>query len=218
MSRIIPNFIRSRKDSSHSGGTSSDSPASLTPRAQEALGKSETTATQAAQDSPSRPSPLNRFFRHETLPVPTLIPASPKYDRSPSLNVLHQHSDPFQASPINETGKDSRRRSFSTSVVTLSSEPTREASVTPRPTSPDNNERASHGFGGGIPGFRWLFPRALPTPPDISQQGPTLELPPLHQKGEIVCNRYDTLSDRQMRQLEARSDHRPVMGHFSIYL
>jgi hypothetical protein len=37
-------------------------------------------------------------------------------------------------------------------------------------------------------------------------------------KGDIVCLSYRTLDDRGMRRLEGRSDHRPVMGVYAIYV
>ena len=37
-------------------------------------------------------------------------------------------------------------------------------------------------------------------------------------KGDVVCLGYDSLDDRAMRRLEGRSDHRPVIGSFAIYL
>ena len=37
-------------------------------------------------------------------------------------------------------------------------------------------------------------------------------------KGDVVCLGYDSLDDKAMRRLEGRSDHRPVVGSFAIYL
>jgi len=37
-------------------------------------------------------------------------------------------------------------------------------------------------------------------------------------RGEVQCLSYATLSDREMRRLEGRSDHRPVIGQFAVYL
>lgn len=41
---------------------------------------------------------------------------------------------------------------------------------------------------------------------------------PRHRKGDIVCLNYRTLDDRGMRRLEGRSDHRPVIGVYAIYV
>ena len=49
--------------------------------------------------------------------------------------------------------------------------------------------------------------------------GATVVTPPVkRRKGEVVCLEYRTLDDRQMRRLEGRSDHRPVMGSYAVYL
>ncbi|KAJ3972713.1 inositol polyphosphate phosphatase [Lentinula raphanica] len=37
-------------------------------------------------------------------------------------------------------------------------------------------------------------------------------------KGDVACLSYDTLDDRGMRRLEGRSDHRPVIGTYAVYL
>jgi len=37
-------------------------------------------------------------------------------------------------------------------------------------------------------------------------------------KGDVGCLGYGSLDDRAMRRLEGRSDHRPVIGSFAIYL
>jgi hypothetical protein len=41
---------------------------------------------------------------------------------------------------------------------------------------------------------------------------------PRPRKGDVVCLSYRTLDDRGMRQLEGRSDHRPVIGVYAIYV
>ncbi|KAG6828144.1 hypothetical protein H0H92_009030 [Tricholoma furcatifolium] len=37
-------------------------------------------------------------------------------------------------------------------------------------------------------------------------------------RGEVVCLKYHTLDDRQMGRLEGRSDHRPVIGSYAVYI
>ncbi|KAI0249898.1 hypothetical protein BJV78DRAFT_1362618 [Lactifluus subvellereus] len=41
---------------------------------------------------------------------------------------------------------------------------------------------------------------------------------PRPRKGDVVCLSYKTLDDRGMRRLEGRSDHRPVIGVYAIYV
>jgi hypothetical protein len=42
--------------------------------------------------------------------------------------------------------------------------------------------------------------------------------PPPPCKGDVVCISYDTLDDAGMRRLEGRSDHRPVIGSYAVYI
>jgi hypothetical protein len=39
-----------------------------------------------------------------------------------------------------------------------------------------------------------------------------------HRPGDVVCLSYATLDDRGMRRLEGRSDHRPVVGSYAVYV
>ncbi|TFK50038.1 DNase I-like protein [Heliocybe sulcata] len=72
---------------------------------------------------------------------------------------------------------------------------------------------------------KWRFLPFLyrDAPPSHSTQDrpptPTAEpIPPRPRKGDVVCLSYDTLDDRGMRRLEGRSDHRPVIGSYAIYI
>ncbi|KAK7454606.1 hypothetical protein VKT23_011358 [Stygiomarasmius scandens] len=51
---------------------------------------------------------------------------------------------------------------------------------------------------------------------DVVPPTPGRTRPP--RKGEVVCLNYDTLDDRGMRKLEGRSDHRPVIGSYAVFL
>ncbi|KAG6374303.1 hypothetical protein JVT61DRAFT_4325 [Boletus reticuloceps] len=46
----------------------------------------------------------------------------------------------------------------------------------------------------------------------------TLSLAPHPARGEVICLKYSSLDDRGMRLLEGRSDHRPVIGSYAVYL
>lgn len=84
-------------------------------------------------------------------------------------------------------------------------------------------EYSENGRGLGLKRILSLLPAALihshPPPPDTAQtlaiQGPSLRI---YKRGEVRCLGYNTLSDREMRQLEGRSDHRPVVGHYAVYV
>lgn len=86
--------------------------------------------------------------------------------------------------------------------------------------------------GGGAKGIRRILsflpgsfgnlqgtPAATVTPGTgqsiVVPEGPP---PRVWKRGEVQCLDYATLSDREMRRLEGRSDHRPVIGQFAVYL
>lgn len=58
-------------------------------------------------------------------------------------------------------------------------------------------------------------------PPTVEIEEPVtpVETPAIvRRKGDVVCLDYNTLDDRRMRRLEGRSDHRPVLGTFMVYI
>jgi hypothetical protein len=86
--------------------------------------------------------------------------------------------------------------------------------------------------------FNFISRDHAPSPSHVNPATDT-ELPPTpspnHRKGDVVCLSYRTLDDRQMRRLEGehevnsveltdqshpkgRSDHRPVIGSYVIYV
>ncbi|KAJ7178628.1 inositol polyphosphate phosphatase [Mycena crocata] len=73
---------------------------------------------------------------------------------------------------------------------------------------------------------RWrFFPSFLShsSTQSTSSQDPSLSidttLPPRPpRRGEVLCLNYNTLDDRAMRRLEGRSDHRPVIASYAIYI
>ncbi|KAL0954741.1 hypothetical protein HGRIS_003693 [Hohenbuehelia grisea] len=75
---------------------------------------------------------------------------------------------------------------------------------------------------------RWRFLPFLGTR-DSAPTLPTVETPsaqsdavtavePPPRRGDVVCMNYKTLDDKGMRKLEGRSDHRPVIGSYRIYI
>ncbi|KAI1797486.1 DNase I-like protein [Ganoderma leucocontextum] len=55
-------------------------------------------------------------------------------------------------------------------------------------------------------------------PPSLHGPAGSSPPPPLPKRGDITCLMYDTLDDKGMRRLEGRSDHRPVVGSYALYI
>lgn len=86
-------------------------------------------------------------------------------------------------------------------------------------------EPASTPPSTSAPVFRWLLPflykdtahQGVPPPSPPAAIGPPPP-PPLPKRGDVTCLMYDTLDDKGMRRLEGRSDHRPVIGSYALYV
>jgi len=112
------------------------------------------------------------------------------------------------------------RRSVSAALSPPGSAPTNPRSVFGVLMSPLSGNGDS-----GAPS-RWRFlPNFLLSPSHPHHDEPVEEeVEPIrtpvvvHRKGDVVCLDYNTLDDRQMRRLEGRSDHRPVLGTFVVYI
>ena len=86
---------------------------------------------------------------------------------------------------------------------------------TPPPVPPKDSQPTP-------PSSRWrFFPFRKDTLQSLLTQESTVStvnFVPHPLKGEIVCLDYSSLDDRGMRLLEGRSDHRPVIGSYAVYL
>lgn len=93
----------------------------------------------------------------------------------------------------------------------------------PEKSAPDAPQRK-----GSMPGLRRILsllpgsfggghtpPRAPSPAPPLVEYGPPVKV---FKPGEIRCLGYGTLSDREMRELEGRSDHRPIIGRWAVYV
>ncbi|KAH9945499.1 DNase I-like protein [Epithele typhae] len=91
------------------------------------------------------------------------------------------------------------------------------------PDSPVDMRSPPHTISSpSAPVFKWLLPflyrdghQTMGQPSD--QATPSLQAP-VHRRGDVVCLKYDTLDDQGMRKLEGRSDHRPVIGSYAVYI
>ncbi|KAF5367443.1 hypothetical protein D9758_003808 [Tetrapyrgos nigripes] len=154
--------------------------------------------------------PFSRFVYPDATRSPTLLPSDrplsadfvSSTDRPHSEDKLQRSSS--LASKKGPSERHIRRNSTLASSNTENSSST-EATTTNIPSTP-----------------RWRF---LPsffthnsTPSTASDIPSTIPVRPRPRKGEILCLNYDTLDDRGMRRLEGRSDHRPVIGSYAIYI
>ncbi|KAF5327112.1 hypothetical protein D9619_004523 [Psilocybe cf. subviscida] len=81
--------------------------------------------------------------------------------------------------------------------------------------SPLSAERPQSALWRFLPSFFSPTHTQATATPDTA----TLPSPPARPaKGEVKCLTYNTLDDRQMRRLEGRSDHRPVVGTYIVYI
>lgn len=64
----------------------------------------------------------------------------------------------------------------------------------------------------------WRFLPAFLSPTHHQGNMEIKHAPPLPIKGHVICLAYNTLDDRGMRRLEGRSDHRPVIGTYAVYI
>ncbi|KAJ8462988.1 hypothetical protein ONZ51_g10550 [Trametes cubensis] len=92
--------------------------------------------------------------------------------------------------------------------------------------SPLELSTASNTSPSGGPVFRWLLPflyrdgsqQTVAQPSADTMATPRVPPPPPPRRGEVICLGYNTLDDRAMRRLEGRSDHRPVIGSYALYI
>lgn len=140
-----------------------------------------------------------RAWRRASLEQPELISSrlAQAQMKPASVPLLHsQTMPPVLSSPRPSSGHPNRTPELS------------DMQSTPPPASRwfgflpfINRDPTSHSRG----------PTASPTP-DLARSSP----PP--RRGDVVCLSYRSLDDYGMRRLEGRSDHRPVIGSYAIYV
>lgn len=220
--QLVDAFRRPRRESV---GSMALSESHFTPRAE-----SPEPLSTSASESPSSPlsifsSPVNHDGR--------AAEATPKKLRACRS---HDHIPPKQASGTHKLPR--RRVHTSIPAVNTTTSMVRPSSAGERNMRPQADLITStqkDSMSGTVPsqthsGFPWRllsgFRSSVNKEPSshLSVRTPddseTIVSPPkpVHQKGEVVCLGYSTLDDRQMRRLEGRSDHRPVIGSYAVYL
>lgn len=152
------------------------------------------------------------------------------------FSVASSHED--MAATINQTSDEGAHLKRSTSMGSSRSAhrspASRRASLAfDRPAPIADSTVAGPGGGSSTRDFfqshpRWRFlMNAFSSSSSVPGEPPALSTPAppppperevVRHKGDMVCLEYRTLDDRQMRNLEGRSDHRPVIGTYAVYI
>lgn len=82
------------------------------------------------------------------------------------------------------------------------------------PLSADRPQLSTQSIWRFLPAFLSPTHNQTNTLPDVTP----VPLVPIPLKGDVECLSYNTLDDKGMRRLEGRSDHRPVMGAYVVYI
>lgn len=180
----------------------------------------------ASQDSTLSTVPKSSREATPTSPSqPQSIPLSPtEQSRSPPALSHSRSHENLRVRPLSGPARMTKPRSSSrlrriNSLITGDTSAQPGGERPPRRSTEDPNIRRPQSRGG-----MWGFLPALFSP-SSSPAASTVELVPQEpgtprkpRKGEVVCLSYKTLDDQGMRRLGGRSDHRPVMGSFAVYL
>ncbi|KAF8588898.1 DNase I-like protein [Ramaria rubella] len=164
--------------------------------------------------------------------------ASPGLYQSKSLEPLPNSSTDQMLLEVASSSRIGRPRSVSATVSSVGPAPRRSTMpVTSRPPELMLPRRAdsaqpSHDDVDTAPSpiiaaaraapRRWFLNLISREPPSSASLTPDLQSAfngnLRHRKGDVVCLCYRTLDDQQMRRLEGRSDHRPVIGSYAVYV
>ena len=225
---LRPSSLRSRRDSTWSLNHP-ELPQSHTPNSAE----STTTpvlhqprhplATQIPSPTRAKAHPLRRISQVRS--VDSFRRSSSSDERS----LARVHSLETSAPPAGRGVPLRHANTISTVVPTgdgSSASTTLVSSPLQSPSSPDIISPATTSPSPSVPKFRWLLPffyrdgsnqQSTQQPDPVATATPQPEPPP-PRRGDVVCLKYDTLDDRGMRRLEGRSDHRPVIGSYAVYI
>ncbi|KDN50578.1 hypothetical protein RSAG8_01076, partial [Rhizoctonia solani AG-8 WAC10335] len=145
----------------------------------------------------------------------------PHLHASGGPGLIHAVSMEPQPQPNAEPSPIPRPRSFSTSEGREKAHGgTGSGPRTPRQSDGDaDNSLAQPTKDDGF----WRFFKSFNREPTVIVAEPEpepehAEVPPIRRRGDIVCVSYGTLDDREMQRLGGRSDHRPVIGTYTVYI
>lgn len=161
------------------------------------------------------PSASPRRPRPRSTEVTSLVLSQRQVKRSFSSLALSQAQSPTSssASPSTSPPNSAPLTAFAYTPPPASADLSPSASPPARPQIAYAHQRAS-----SVPsppprdrsGWRIPWLNAREQPPAKISGGPLV--------GEVECLAYSALDDRGMRRLEGRSDHRPVIGSYALYI
>lgn len=231
--RFFVSFFRSRK-----GSYSSSACSGISNNGHSPSGDGYFTPSRSAPGSPPPVGRRNsvqcsRFFAPE-ISVPDLVVSGSKentnvanFERAPGVGILRSFS--VDRARSDDKGLPRRQRPSRPWTTPTKSRPLSATPLfmepAPRIISPKDDQAAKNGAS------RWrLLPflrgdssyTTTPVDPGSTSEERTEMTTSfstcMPRKGDVVCLGYDSLDDKAMGRLEGRSDHRPVIGSFGIYL
>ncbi|KAI6155377.1 hypothetical protein BKA82DRAFT_196077 [Pisolithus tinctorius] len=177
-------------------------------------------------DLPTRPSaPVARAQGEHPQPRPFSLnlPKSPRSMRHSRSVEAIDRVDQGLSLPSTQVQESPIRHSVPNGVLTANymDSPNLNAGSPPAHTADEHTEPYLYKDPTPTPpaSTRWrFFPFRRDTSQTVATQATQDNWTPQFARGEVVCLSYDSLDDRGMRRLEARSDHRPVIGSYAVYV
>ncbi|KAJ3867038.1 inositol polyphosphate phosphatase [Lentinula novae-zelandiae] len=162
-------------------------------------------------------APFSRFVYGNSSSLP--FDTSPSEVITPAANQLPSHNE-HGSSKVKRSFSSSSRKQSKTNILERNP---RRASTSAPPVPPDSSPYNAPREHVSTPS-KWRFFPFLYHNSTSSSSTDIISTPPtdisinVPRRGDLVCLSYDTLNDRSMRRLEGRSDHRPVIGSYAVYL
>ncbi len=171
------------------------------------------TASTSSKEASSR----STVIHNSKFPPPPQIIQSP----SPVALVHSRSHESLQyqqpSSGPRKRKSEGRLRRATSPVIGIPSAPSPQEEVARRSTENHTPKRAPSRDSF----WRFFSFMSQSHSPEASPRSSTVDLLaqglPQPHKGDVICISYGTLDDSSMRQLEGRSDHRPVIGSYAVY-
>ncbi|EMD33400.1 hypothetical protein CERSUDRAFT_118002, partial [Gelatoporia subvermispora B] len=221
---LRPLSLRNRRDSTASATSSIFTNLSHVAPPDSAPG-SPRTSTITTRDDSALPTPralrvarrLSTSRSHESLHVPVSAPIIER----PSPLRMHTDSDTRRARPHTSVplihSKTMPAPPPRLPLPTLQHDSPLDSPAGDSPTSAATTQSGISSRWFGFLPFLYRDTHALPIErPPTPESEHELEVRP--RRGDVLCLGYNTLDDRSMVRLEGRSDHRPVIGSYALFL